>query len=297
MLTLGMTWLDIAFRTAGALIASDVPASRPPAGRVCGRRRIHHLFGEGPGYTGQRCWPWPLALDVLMARKGRANTAGARPTSCGRRWVGCAAREPEANSRCGLTAASTPMTWWPSVQDEGPLLHRYQSLITRPRLDKPGWKAQPVAETSYPQPRRCGSSYPGEAHARFPTGPLRLQDHAFITDREPWNWRPTIAATSEIENAIRDLKYGVGLNHLPSGRFAANGAWLAVQVIAHNLARWTARIGLGEQLVTTKTLRRRFFSLAGRLTRSELPPHPANPRAGPDENQFNRALARFRAWS
>ena len=43
---------------------------------------------------------------------------------------------------------------------------------------------------------------------------------------------------------------------------------LAVQVIAHNLARWTARIGLGEQIVTTKTLRRRFFSMAGRLTRS-----------------------------
>ena len=32
----------------------------------------------------------------------------------------------------------------------------------------------------------------------------------------------------------------MGLNHLPSGRFAANGAWLAVQVMAHNLARWTA---------------------------------------------------------
>ena len=39
-------------------------------------------------------------------------------------------------------------------------------------------------------------------------------------------------------------------------------------MIAHNLARWTARIGLGEPVVTTKTLRRRFFSLAGRLTRS-----------------------------
>jgi hypothetical protein len=24
------------------------------------------------------------------------------------------------------------------------------------------------------------------------------------------------------------MEYGVGLNHLPSGRFAANGAWLAV---------------------------------------------------------------------
>ena len=38
--------------------------------------------------------------------------------------------------------------------------------------------------------------------------------------------------------------------------------------MAHNLARWTARIGLGQQIVTTKTLRRRFFALAGRLTRS-----------------------------
>ena len=46
------------------------------------------------------------------------------------------------------------------------------------------------------------------------------------------------------------------MNHLPSGRFAANAAWLAVQVMAHNIARWTARIGLGEQVVTTKTLRR-----------------------------------------
>ena len=37
--------------------------------------------------------------------------------------------------------------------------------------------------------------------------------------------------------------------------------------MAQNLARWAARVGLGEQRVTTKTLRRRFFSLAGRLTR------------------------------
>ena len=67
--------------------------------------------------------------------------------------------------------------------------------------------------------------------------------------------------------AIRDLKHGAGLNHLPSGRFPANAAWLAVQVMAHNLARWTVRIGLDEGVVTTKTLRRRLFSLAGRVTR------------------------------
>ena len=71
----------------------------------------------------------------------------------------------------------------------------------------------------------------------------------------------------------------MGLNHIPSGRFAANAAWLAVQVMAHNLARWTARIGLGEQIVTTKTLRRRFFSLAGRLTPLGAPAHFASSQA------------------
>jgi hypothetical protein len=94
--------------------------------------------------------------------------------------------------------------------------------------------------------------------------------HAFITDRdgEMLELEADHRRHAEIENAIRDLKYGMALNHLPSSRFAANGAWLAVQVIAHNLARWTARLGLGEGIVTTKTLRRRLFTIAGRLTRS-----------------------------
>ena len=59
-------------------------------------------------------------------------------------------------------------------------------------------------------------------------------------------------------------------------RFAANGAWLAIQVMAHNLARWTARIGLGEQVVTTKTLRRRFFSLDRTPHPLGAPPHFAS---------------------
>ena len=121
--------------------------------------------------------------------------------------------------------------------------------------------------------------------------------HGCITDRDG----DTLALEAdhrrhaEIENAIRDLKYGVGLNHLPSGRFPANGAWLAVQVMAHNLARWTARIGLGQQIVTTKTLRRRFFSLAGRLTRSARRLTLHLPQRWPWENQFSGALARLRA--
>ena len=127
---------------------------------------------------------------------------------------------------------------------------------------------------------------------------LTLYDfHAFITDREG----PTLALEAdhrrhaEIENAIRDLKYGMALNHLPSGKFGANGAWLAVQVIAHNLARWTARIGLGAGIVTTKTLRRRLFALAGRLTRSarRLTLHLTT--RWPWAVDWSAALARLRA--
>jgi hypothetical protein len=121
--------------------------------------------------------------------------------------------------------------------------------------------------------------------------------HAFITDRDG----ETLALEAdhrrhaEIENAIRDLKYGMGLNHLPSGRFAANGAWLAIQVMAHNLARWTARLGLGPGIVTAKTLRRRLFSLVGRLTRSARQLTLHLPDHWPWAAEFTDALARLRA--
>jgi len=127
---------------------------------------------------------------------------------------------------------------------------------------------------------------------------LTLYDfHAFITDRDGTmlELEADHRRHAEIENAIRDLKYGVGLNHLPSGKFAANGAWLAVQVIAHNLARWTARIGLGEGIVTTKTLRRRLFALAGRLTRSARRFTLHLPARWPWAIGFMTALAKLRA--
>ncbi len=121
--------------------------------------------------------------------------------------------------------------------------------------------------------------------------------HAFVTNRdgETLELEADHRRHAEIENAIRDLKYGMGLNHLPSGRFPANGAWLAVQVIAHNLARWTARIGLGEGIVTTKTLRRRLFALAGRLTRSARRVRLHLAARWPWAIGWSAALARLRA--
>jgi Transposase DDE domain group 1 len=87
----------------------------------------------------------------------------------------------------------------------------------------------------------------------------------------------------------------MGLNHLPSGKFAANAAWLAVQVMAHNLARWTARLGLGAGIVTAKTLRRRFLGLPGRLTRSARRLTLHLPVGWPWAAEFMAALERLRA--
>ena len=63
---------------------------------------------------------------------------------------------------------------------------------------------------------------PGSQLALFAT----YSYHGFITDRygETLELEADHRRHAEIENAIRDLKYGVGLNHLPWGRFAANAA-------------------------------------------------------------------------
>ena len=276
-------------------------------------------------YTGQRGYHPLLAIaagtgDVLMARlrQGRANTAR-----------GAAHFLRETVSRVRHAGATGPLT---VRADSGFYNHaivaacrdksvRYSITIRQhaslrelieaiPEVDWtpiPYWMeaAADVAETTYipfqNEPdaapvrlivRRVKPT-PGSQLALF----TRYSYHAFITDREgdTLDLEADHRRHAEIENAIRDLKYGVGLNHLPSGRFPANAAWLAVQVIAHNLARWTARIGLGEPVATTKTLRRRFFSLAGRLTRQARRLTLHLPQGWPWQNHFSSALERLRA--
>jgi hypothetical protein len=120
--------------------------------------------------------------------------------------------------------------------------------------------------------------------------------HGFVTDRDGDTlWlEADHRRHAEVENVIRDLKHGVGLNHLPSGRFAANAAWLTLNILAHNLARWTSRLGLGETLITTKTLRTRYLDLPGRLTRSARRLHLHLPTRWPWAREFLGALDRLR---
>ena len=246
------------------------------------------------GYTGQRGYH-PLAVaagtgDVLMARlrEGRANTARGAGHFL-RETVG-RVRYPGARGQLTVRADSGFYThavvsacrqldvrFSITIRQHASLRELIEAIPETDWTPIPYWMdaAADVAETTYTPFQSESDTAPVRLIVRrvkpTPGSQLALFGyHGFITDRdgETLELEADHRRHAEIENAIRDLKYGVGLNHLPSGRLAANPAWLAVQVMAHNLARWTARIGLGEQLVTTKTLRRRFFSLAGRLTRS-----------------------------
>jgi hypothetical protein len=98
------------------------------------------------------------------------------------------------------------------------------------------------------------------------------------------------------ELAIRDLKAGAGLAHLPSGHFNANAAWLLAATLAHNLIRWIATLGLsvGDQQTVAKTLRRTLLALPGRLTRSARQWTLHLPAGWPWAGWFALALARLR---
>ena len=143
-----------------------------------------------------------------------------------------------------------------------------------------------VAETSYrpffdkhPEVRliiRRVKPTPGSQLALFAT----YDYHAFITDREGdmIELEADHRRHAIVEDVIRDLKYGVGLNHLPSGRFCANAAWMTLNVIAHNLGRWVNQIGLGAAAVpmTTKTIRTRLLSVPGSHDHLGRQEHPAS---------------------
>jgi hypothetical protein len=101
-----------------------------------------------------------------------------------------------------------------------------------------------------------------------------------------------------VELAIKDIKEGAGLEHCPSGNFAANGAWLACAVLAHDLCRWTAMVGHAhpaDQLTVVATLRSRLICVPGRLVNRSGTPTLRGPLNWPWAHQFDRALANIRA--
>ena len=124
--------------------------------------------------------------------------------------------------------------------------------------------------------------------------------HAFVTNLE----LPVIAMDqfhrdhATVELAIRDLKEGAGMEHCPSGRFFANAAWLACAVLAHNLTRWTAKLGgihPDTQLTVTRTIRTRVLTLPGRLVNRSGRQVLRLPERWPWASTFTTALDKIRS--
>ena len=124
--------------------------------------------------------------------------------------------------------------------------------------------------------------------------------HAFVTDLD----LPLVEMDrfhrehATVELAIRDLKEGAGVEHCPSGRFFANAAWLACAVLAHDLIRWSARLGEvhpDDQLTVARTVRTRVLALPGRLVNRSGTIVLRLPERWPWATTFIRALAQIRA--
>jgi hypothetical protein len=121
--------------------------------------------------------------------------------------------------------------------------------------------------------------------------------HAILTDRDGdlLELEADHRAHAVVELAIRDLKAG-GLAHVPSGIFTANAAWLALAVLAHNLARWTlAAAGDRWSKATAETLRTKLVSMPARLVHSARRLRLRAPTSWPWRHAFETALARIAA--
>jgi hypothetical protein len=183
-------------------------------------------------------------------------------------------------------------------------------------IDESAWRtihypdggAAQVAETTYVTGGRRGRA----RSLRLVVRRTRLLDstqaalwpdwrhHAFVTNLE----LPLIEADqfhrdhARVELAIRDLKEGAGLEHCPSGKFFANAAWLACAVLAHNLVRWTDRIGHlapDGQLSVTRTVRSRFLGVPGRLVNRSGRVVLRLPEKWPWATSFTEALKQMRS--
>ncbi|MCU1650469.1 MAG: hypothetical protein JWQ60_1618, partial [Pseudonocardia sp.] len=114
--------------------------------------------------------------------------------------------------------------------------------------------------------------------------------HAMVTDRpgDVLEVEADHRRHAVVEQSIAELK-SAGLAHLPSERFMANAAWLALAVIAHNLGRAVGALA-NMARATTATLRRRLFAIPGRLVHTARRLHLRLPANWPWAGAFRTAL-------
>ena len=131
------------------------------------------------------------------------------------------------------------------LEEEGTARHRPAHRPPRPRQEQ-GRRARARASCSPP-----GATTPSSPTARYELVQAEEQHrgHAII------------------EQLLADLNDGP-LAHLPSGKFSANAAWLAIAAIAHNLLRAAGTLaGRRHARARAATVRRDLVAVAARTAR------------------------------
>ena len=88
------------------------------------------------------------------------------------------------------------------------------------------------------------------------------------------------------------------MEHVPSGQFFANAAWLCCAVLAHDLVRWTSLLGgpVSEGTgVVTRTVGTQLLALPARLVNRSGARTLRMPEQWPWADTFERALGKLRA--
>ena len=281
----------------------------------------HHKQGAGYGYTRRLGYHPLLATradtgEVLHARmrKGSANTQ----RGANRFVEELIARVRRAGAAGPLVVRADSGFWSAkTIVTLGRLNVRYSITVPQNRAVKaaiaaidedvwvdivyPAGGAAQVAETTY-------------NHYRLVVRRTRLTDttqaalwpdwrhHAFVTDvaDDPVNADQFHRHHAVVELNIRDLKEGAGLEHVPSGNFQANAAWLICAVLAHNLIRWTVTLGGIEpdtgpgHLTVARTIRTRYLALPARLVNRAGKPTLRFPTNWPWAHTFTQTLDALR---
>jgi hypothetical protein len=243
------------------LAAPVVAATRLRGGSAAAARGGASLITEAvttarhAGATGQ-----------ILVRADSAHYGGAVTTAC-RRSGAEFSITVRADVKIQAAIAAIPDTAWTPI--------RYPGAVQDPETGQWISDAQ-VAEVSYTAfettpdkitarlvVRRVKDLNPNHQDGLFPL----WRYHAFLTDTTLSTVDADLTHRQHaiIEQVFADLIDGP-LAHLPSGKFAANAAWLSCAAIAHNLLRAAGTLTSRTHAVArAATLRRQIINLPARI--------------------------------
>ena len=231
-------------RGAARLVADAIKTSRS-----CGVRGLLVLRGDSAYYT----------CDVIAAarRQGTHFSITARKDRAVTAAIAAIPDDAWTTIRYPKAVFDEQLQQW--VSDAEVAEVPFTAFASRP-------KAQRV--TARLIVRRVRDQNPDHVHVNAQGELFRVwRHHAVFTDSP----LPMLTVEADhrrhaiIEQVIADLKNGP-LAHLPSGKFAANSAWLVLAAIAFNLLRAAGCLASAiHAKATTATLRRQLINIAARV--------------------------------